>query len=161
MAIPGTPGSSGNSELLSVHSWSLRAVFLRLCLRPKISQARGHGTAWSLYMLCHIDVVNWGVDSFLLFILQLIAECQQLKEERQVDPLNEDVLLAMEDMGLDKEQTLQVSLMEWRTKWHVAVPLTCFFHFSPSWELGPFFFLLFFFLCPSLGLGKKERRCFG
>ncbi|XP_030685280.1 serine/threonine-protein kinase SIK3 isoform X2 [Nomascus leucogenys] len=38
---------------------------------------------------------------------RLIAECQQLKEERQVDPLNEDVLLAMEDMGLDKEQTLQ------------------------------------------------------
>jgi len=38
---------------------------------------------------------------------QLIAECQQLKEERQIDPLNEDVLLAMEDMGLDKERTLQ------------------------------------------------------
>ncbi|XP_036076830.1 serine/threonine-protein kinase SIK3 isoform X4 [Rousettus aegyptiacus] len=38
---------------------------------------------------------------------RLIAECQQLKEERQVDPLNEDVLLAMEDMGLDKERTLQ------------------------------------------------------
>ncbi|KAB0370819.1 hypothetical protein FD755_017228, partial [Muntiacus reevesi] len=42
-----------------------------------------------------------------LFLLQLIAECQQLKEERQMDPLNEDVLLAMEDMGLDKERTLQ------------------------------------------------------
>ncbi|XP_036715597.1 serine/threonine-protein kinase SIK3 isoform X4 [Balaenoptera musculus] len=38
---------------------------------------------------------------------RLIAECQQLKEERQMDPLNEDVLLAMEDMGLDKERTLQ------------------------------------------------------
>uniref|UniRef100_A0A2K5QED2 non-specific serine/threonine protein kinase n=1 Tax=Cebus imitator TaxID=2715852 RepID=A0A2K5QED2_CEBIM len=38
---------------------------------------------------------------------RIIAECQQLKEERQVDPLNEDVLLAMEDIGLDKEQTLQ------------------------------------------------------
>ncbi|XP_077633708.1 serine/threonine-protein kinase SIK3 isoform X5 [Crocuta crocuta] len=38
---------------------------------------------------------------------RLIAECQQLKEERQIDPLNEDVLLAMEDMGLDKERTLQ------------------------------------------------------
>ncbi|XP_021093359.1 serine/threonine-protein kinase SIK3 isoform X7 [Heterocephalus glaber] len=38
---------------------------------------------------------------------RLIAECQQLKEERQTDPLNEDVLLAMEDMGLDKERTLQ------------------------------------------------------
>lgn len=42
-------------------------------------------------------------------MLQLIAECQQLKEERQMDPLNEEVLLAMEDMGLDKERTLQVS----------------------------------------------------
>ncbi|XP_059037596.1 serine/threonine-protein kinase SIK3 isoform X6 [Mustela nigripes] len=38
---------------------------------------------------------------------RLIAECQQLKEDRQIDPLNEDVLLAMEDMGLDKERTLQ------------------------------------------------------
>ncbi|XP_058926169.1 serine/threonine-protein kinase SIK3 isoform X5 [Kogia breviceps] len=38
---------------------------------------------------------------------RLIAECQQLKEERQMDPLNEDVLLAMEDMGLDRERTLQ------------------------------------------------------
>ncbi|XP_053528205.1 serine/threonine-protein kinase SIK3 isoform X8 [Artibeus jamaicensis] len=38
---------------------------------------------------------------------RLIAECQQLKEERQTDSLNEDVLLAMEDMGLDKERTLQ------------------------------------------------------
>ncbi|KAI5282584.1 serine/threonine-protein kinase SIK3 isoform X1 [Manis pentadactyla] len=38
---------------------------------------------------------------------RLIAECQQLKEERQMDPLNEEVLLAMEDMGLDKERTLQ------------------------------------------------------
>ncbi|XP_030744241.1 serine/threonine-protein kinase SIK3 isoform X1 [Echinops telfairi] len=38
---------------------------------------------------------------------RLIAECQQLKEERQTEPLNEDVLGAMEDMGLDKERTLQ------------------------------------------------------
>ncbi|XP_047549690.1 serine/threonine-protein kinase SIK3 isoform X4 [Lutra lutra] len=38
---------------------------------------------------------------------RLIAECQHLKEDRQIDPLNEDVLLAMEDMGLDKERTLQ------------------------------------------------------
>ncbi|KAM8954643.1 serine/threonine-protein kinase SIK3 isoform 4-T4 [Lycaon pictus] len=38
---------------------------------------------------------------------RLITECQQLKEERQIDPLNEDVLLAMEDMGLDRERTLQ------------------------------------------------------
>ncbi|XP_035317503.1 serine/threonine-protein kinase SIK3 isoform X1 [Cricetulus griseus] len=38
---------------------------------------------------------------------RLIAECQQLKEERETDPLNDDVLLAMEDMGLDKERTLQ------------------------------------------------------
>lgn len=52
----------------------------------------------------------------LFLMSQLIAECQQLKEERQIDPLNEDVLLAMEDMGLDKERTLQVSLKAWRTK---------------------------------------------
>ncbi|XP_058050191.1 serine/threonine-protein kinase SIK3 isoform X3 [Ahaetulla prasina] len=37
----------------------------------------------------------------------LIAECQQLKAERQLEPLNEEVLLAMAEMGLDKERTLQ------------------------------------------------------
>lgn len=54
-------------------------------------------------------MVNRGFDSLPFSMLQLIAECQQLKEERQMDPLNEEVLLAMEDMGLDKERTLQVS----------------------------------------------------
>uniref|UniRef100_A0A8C6JG43 non-specific serine/threonine protein kinase n=1 Tax=Melopsittacus undulatus TaxID=13146 RepID=A0A8C6JG43_MELUD len=38
---------------------------------------------------------------------RLIAECQHLKTERQMEPLNEDVLLAMADMGLDKERTVQ------------------------------------------------------
>ncbi|PNI66136.1 SIK3 isoform 1 [Pan troglodytes] len=51
---------------------------------------------------------------------RLIAECQQLKEERQVDPLNEDVLLAMEDMGLDKEQTLQAE--QAGTAMNISVP---------------------------------------
>ncbi|XP_013930631.1 PREDICTED: serine/threonine-protein kinase SIK3 isoform X4 [Thamnophis sirtalis] len=37
----------------------------------------------------------------------LIAECQQLKAERLLEPLNEEVLLAMAEMGLDKERTLQ------------------------------------------------------
>lgn len=52
--------------------------------------------------------VNWVFDCLSLSVSQLIAECQQLKEERQSEPLNDDVLLAMEDMGLDKERTLQV-----------------------------------------------------
>ncbi|XP_054251682.1 serine/threonine-protein kinase SIK3 isoform X1 [Indicator indicator] len=38
---------------------------------------------------------------------RLIAECQHLKTERQLEPLNEEVLLAMADMGLDKERTVQ------------------------------------------------------
>uniref|UniRef100_A0A8D0GIA4 non-specific serine/threonine protein kinase n=1 Tax=Sphenodon punctatus TaxID=8508 RepID=A0A8D0GIA4_SPHPU len=38
---------------------------------------------------------------------RLIAECQHLKVERQTEPLNEDVLLAMAELGLDKERTLQ------------------------------------------------------
>ncbi|XP_027713278.1 serine/threonine-protein kinase SIK3 isoform X1 [Vombatus ursinus] len=38
---------------------------------------------------------------------RLITECQHLKVERQMEPLNEDVLLAMVEMGLDKERTLQ------------------------------------------------------
>lgn len=84
----------------------------------------------------------------LLSIFQLIAECQQLKEERQSEPLNDDVLLAMEDMGLDKERTLQVP-KEWRAN-KISSPssflplLHCFLN---SWV----FLLssLFLFLCPS------------
>ncbi|XP_053528200.1 serine/threonine-protein kinase SIK3 isoform X5 [Artibeus jamaicensis] len=51
---------------------------------------------------------------------RLIAECQQLKEERQTDSLNEDVLLAMEDMGLDKERTLQTE--QAGTTMNISVP---------------------------------------
>lgn len=87
---------------------------LRFCMRPRGSSAREHKTAWSICITCHVDVVNLGLDSLYLSMLQLIAECQQLKEERQTDPLNDDVLLAMEDMGLDKERTLQVPRKEWR-----------------------------------------------
>lgn len=32
-----------------------------------------------------------------------------MKVERQMEPLNDDVLLAMAEMGLDKELTLQVA----------------------------------------------------
>ncbi|KAM4651203.1 LOW QUALITY PROTEIN: serine/threonine-protein kinase SIK3 [Discoglossus pictus] len=38
---------------------------------------------------------------------RLIAECQHVKLERQREPLNEQVLLTMDEMGLDKERTLQ------------------------------------------------------
>ncbi|KAG8434527.1 hypothetical protein GDO86_012777 [Hymenochirus boettgeri] len=38
---------------------------------------------------------------------RLIAECQHVKLERQREPLNEQVLLTMAEMGLDKERTLQ------------------------------------------------------
>ncbi|CAH2320218.1 serine threonine- kinase SIK3 isoform X1 [Pelobates cultripes] len=38
---------------------------------------------------------------------RLIAECQNVKLERQREPLNEQVLLTMAEMGLDKERTLQ------------------------------------------------------
>uniref|UniRef100_A0A8C0RWJ7 Serine/threonine-protein kinase SIK3 n=1 Tax=Canis lupus familiaris TaxID=9615 RepID=A0A8C0RWJ7_CANLF len=51
---------------------------------------------------------------------RLITECQQLKEERQIDPLNEDVLLAMEDMGLDRERTLQAE--QTGTTMNISVP---------------------------------------
>lgn len=81
-------------------------------------------------MTYHLSIANLGFDGspFFFLMLQLIAECQQLKEERQVDVLNEDVLLAMEDIGLDRERTLQVSLKEWRTKGDVAIlPLACLF----------------------------------
>ncbi|XP_069470593.1 serine/threonine-protein kinase SIK3 isoform X2 [Ambystoma mexicanum] len=38
---------------------------------------------------------------------RLIAEGQHLKMERRMEPLNEQVLLAMVEMGLDRERTLQ------------------------------------------------------
>ncbi|KAB1254833.1 Serine/threonine-protein kinase SIK3 [Camelus dromedarius] len=63
---------------------------------------------------------------------RLIAECQQLKEERQMDPLNEDVLLAMEDMGLDKERTLQVSPKELENK---SLRSDAYDHYSAIYSL--------------------------
>lgn len=67
-----------------------------------------------------------------------------------MDPLNEDVLLAMEDMGLDKERTLQVYLNEQRG---VAVlPLSSLFQVSFFWELGSFCFP------PILPLPLERRR---
>lgn len=44
-----------------------------------------------------------------LIVSQLIAECQHVKLERQREPLNEQVLLTMVEMGLDKDRTLQVT----------------------------------------------------
>ncbi|KAI1903860.1 hypothetical protein AGOR_G00031570 [Albula goreensis] len=38
---------------------------------------------------------------------RLIAECEQVKVEREVELINEQVLIAMADMGLDRERTLQ------------------------------------------------------
>ncbi|XP_041850461.1 serine/threonine-protein kinase SIK3 homolog isoform X2 [Melanotaenia boesemani] len=38
---------------------------------------------------------------------RLIAECEQVKTEREMELINEQVLIAMSDMGLDRERTLQ------------------------------------------------------
>ncbi|XP_046718600.1 serine/threonine-protein kinase SIK3 homolog isoform X1 [Silurus meridionalis] len=38
---------------------------------------------------------------------RLIAECEQVKTERETELINEQVLMAMSDMGLDRERTLQ------------------------------------------------------
>ncbi|XP_029301796.1 serine/threonine-protein kinase SIK3 homolog isoform X4 [Cottoperca gobio] len=38
---------------------------------------------------------------------RLIAECEQVKTERETELINEQVLIAMHDMGLDRERTLQ------------------------------------------------------
>lgn len=40
--------------------------------------------------------------------LQLIAECEQVKTERETELIIEQVLIAMSEMGLDRERTLQV-----------------------------------------------------
>lgn len=67
-------------------------------------------TCWHLRALQHTSVLlGVSVLRSVSLLFQLIAECQHLKTERQMEPLNEDVLLAMVDMGLDKERTVQVS----------------------------------------------------
>uniref|UniRef100_A0A3Q3BGC5 non-specific serine/threonine protein kinase n=1 Tax=Kryptolebias marmoratus TaxID=37003 RepID=A0A3Q3BGC5_KRYMA len=38
---------------------------------------------------------------------RLIAECEQVKTEREIELINEQVLMAMSEMGLDRERTLQ------------------------------------------------------
>ncbi|TNN56587.1 Serine/threonine-protein kinase SIK3 [Liparis tanakae] len=38
---------------------------------------------------------------------RLIAECEQVKTEREIELINEQVLIAMCEMGLDRERTLQ------------------------------------------------------
>ncbi|XP_076832059.1 LOW QUALITY PROTEIN: serine/threonine-protein kinase SIK3 homolog [Brachyhypopomus gauderio] len=38
---------------------------------------------------------------------RLIAECEQVKTERETETINEQVLMVMVDMGLDRERTLQ------------------------------------------------------
>ncbi|XP_061574943.1 serine/threonine-protein kinase SIK3 homolog isoform X3 [Cololabis saira] len=38
---------------------------------------------------------------------RLIAECEQVKTEREMELINEQVLMAMSEMGLDRERTLQ------------------------------------------------------
>uniref|UniRef100_A0A8C6LU38 non-specific serine/threonine protein kinase n=1 Tax=Nothobranchius furzeri TaxID=105023 RepID=A0A8C6LU38_NOTFU len=38
---------------------------------------------------------------------RLIAECEQVKTERDIELINEQVLMAMSEMGLDRERTLQ------------------------------------------------------
>ncbi|XP_047449428.1 serine/threonine-protein kinase SIK3 homolog isoform X3 [Mugil cephalus] len=38
---------------------------------------------------------------------RLIAECEQVKKEREIELINEQILIAMSDMGLDRERTVQ------------------------------------------------------
>lgn len=40
--------------------------------------------------------------------MKLIAECEQVKTERESDLIIDQVLIAMSAMGLDRERTLQV-----------------------------------------------------
>ncbi|XP_054649322.1 serine/threonine-protein kinase SIK3 homolog isoform X4 [Dunckerocampus dactyliophorus] len=39
---------------------------------------------------------------------RLIAECEQVKTERETELINEQVLIAMSEMGLDRERTIQM-----------------------------------------------------
>lgn len=45
---------------------------------------------------------------FFCCLLKLIAECEQVKTERESELIIEQVLIAMSTMGLDRERTLQV-----------------------------------------------------
>lgn len=56
--------------------------------------------SWS----CETDSVS----SFIVFPLKLIVECEQVKTERETELISEQVLIAMSEMGLDRERTIQV-----------------------------------------------------
>lgn len=51
------------------------------------------------------------VEMLLVFLClcQLIAECEQVKVERETELINEQILMAMSEMGFDRERTLQVT----------------------------------------------------
>lgn len=68
---------------------------------------------------CHYPWV-WGVlISSLppsLLLLKLIAECEQVKTEREMELISEQVLIAMSEMGLDRERTIQVGRRVFRLR---------------------------------------------
>lgn len=63
----------------------------------------------------------WLLWSFCVFVVKLIAECEQVKTERESDLIIDQVLIAMSAMGLDRERTLQVGAHT-TCDWHVVVP---------------------------------------
>lgn len=61
---------------------------------------------------------------FVFSFFQLIAECEQVKTERDTELINEQVLIAMCEMGLDRERTLQVG-NKYEADPHKSIKTTC------------------------------------
>lgn len=146
--------------ILSAPSWVPRAFLLRLCLRPKISQARQHGTACSLYMICHLDMVNWELDSLPFFVT--VNSWMPAAEGRKTDgppkwgcPLSH----GGHGTGQRADTTGICKWVEDKVGCRSAPSVLPFLLFLLPGNLDLFVFLPFFFLCPCLW--ALERRRFG
>lgn len=72
---------------------------------------------------------NW----FNVFPLKLIAECEQVKTERETELISEQVLITMSEMGLDRERTIQVGCVVSLLSFAIRSKFTLgtFFFYSP------------------------------
>lgn len=80
---------------------------------------------------------SWGShlsSLFIVFPLKLIVECEQVKTERETELISEQVLIAMSEMGLDRERTIQVGCIDF--------PEFCIviFEIYSEFKRGAFFF---------------------
>lgn len=78
-----------------------------LCVRVKNQSNCLSASAGRVEILCGCTLIFMVLLCFCCLV-KLIAECEQVKTERESDLIIDQVLIAMSAMGLDRERTLQV-----------------------------------------------------